>query len=84
MLIESQYEAQRTVVVDGVPQAEDGEDTPKQRSPAGILAVDIARLEAAHRGLRCRALGQLGVELDERGKRGALAAGLQRKLLGHQ
>ncbi len=61
------HEAQRqlTLVVDGVPkskQRQDGEDDGRGRS---VLAIEVARLDAANGRLGRRALWELGVECDE-------------------
>jgi len=42
--------ARRTVVVDGIAEAEHAEDDPKQRCAAGVLAVDEALLDSTDGG----------------------------------
>ena len=67
----------RTLVVDGIPKSEDsqhGDDDGRRR---GILAVEVARLDASPCRLGRGALGELGVERDEGAQVGALARRLQ-------
>ena len=67
----------RTLVVDGVPKSEDSQHGDDDRRRRGVLAVEIARLDAASGRLGCGALGELGVERDERAQIGTLARRLQ-------
>lgn len=55
----------RTLVVDGIPKSEDGQHGDDDRRRRGVLAVEIARLDAASGRLGRGALGELGVERDE-------------------
>ena len=67
----------RTLVVDGIPKSEDsqhGDDDGRRR---GILAVEVARLDASPCRLGRGALGELGVERDEGAKVRALPCSLQ-------
>ena len=59
---------QLTLVVDGVTQTEDPRNEQRERSTRRVLAVEKASLDAASGGGGGRALGQLRVEVDERGK----------------
>lgn len=67
----------RTLVVDGVPKSENGQHGDDDRRRRGVLAVEIARLDAATGRLGRGALGELGVERDEGAQVGALARRLQ-------
>ena len=65
----------RTLVVNSVTQREYPEDGPHKRPCRCVLAVEETRLDAPG-GRRSRALGELGVEVDERAKACARARGL--------
>ena len=62
----------------GVLKSEDGQHGDGDRRRRGILAVEIARLNAASGRLERGDLGELGVERDERAQVSTLARRLQR------
>lgn len=68
----------RTLVVDGVPKSEDGQHGDDNRRRRGVLAVEVARLDAAPCRLGRGTLGELGVERDEGAQVGALARRLHK------
>jgi hypothetical protein len=70
----------RTLVVDGVPEAENGEDRSVERRGGRVLAVEEARLDSAASASGRGALGELRVELDERGEASALPRRLEAQM----
>ena len=55
----------RTLVVNGVPQSENGQHGEHDGRRRGILAIEVAPLDSANSRTRRRALGELRVERDE-------------------
>jgi hypothetical protein len=54
-----------TLVVDGVPKSEKRQDGDDDGRGGSVLAVEVARLDAANGRVRRRALWELRVEGDE-------------------
>jgi hypothetical protein len=66
-----------TLVVDGVPKSENRQHGEDDGRAGSVLAIEVARLDAANSGLGRRALWKLRVECDE----GAEVRPLSRRLL---
>jgi len=60
------------LVVNGVPKSEDGQHGDDDGRRRGVLAIKVARLDAAPGRLWSWALWELGVERDEGAQVGAL------------
>jgi hypothetical protein len=68
-----------TLVVDGVPEAEDGEDSGNERRDGRVLTIEEAALDTTRGGSGGCALRQLRVEGDKRREAGALPRALYRR-----
>lgn len=68
-----------TLVVDGVPEAEDASDEPEEGRARRVLAVEELRLDASRGLCGYWALRQLGVEVDKGRKAGSRARRLSQK-----
>jgi hypothetical protein len=66
----------RTLVVDGIPKSEDGQHGDDNGRGGGVLAIEIASLEAASGRPGRGTLWELGVECDERAEVCTLPRGL--------
>ena len=71
---------QLTLVVDGIPQAEETEDGPHNRRCRRVLAIEEPPLDTTGGGRRRGALGELAVEANEWGETCTLACGLSERV----
>lgn len=68
-----------TLVVDGVPEAEDASNEPDEGRARRVLAVEELRLDASRGLCGYWALGKLGVKVDQGRKAGSRARRLSQK-----